>query len=79
MKGYKAILDISARLVHLNSPMYGKVTLHLSAISRIKASLHHMVERKIEDIHIVQEFLDVFPNDLPGMPPERAIKFKIEL
>jgi hypothetical protein len=24
-------------------------------------------------------FLDVFPNDLPGMPPERAIEFKIEL
>jgi hypothetical protein len=21
----------------------------------------------------------VFPNDLPGMPPERVIKFKIEL
>jgi hypothetical protein len=21
----------------------------------------------------------VFPNDLPGMPPERAIEFKIEL
>jgi hypothetical protein len=79
MKGYKAILDISARLVHLNSPMYGKVTLHLSAISRIKASLHHMFERKIENIHVVREFLDVFPDDLLGMPPERAIKFKIEL
>jgi hypothetical protein len=23
--------------------------------------------------------LDVFPDDLPGMPPERAIKIKIEL
>jgi hypothetical protein len=79
MKLHKAILGIVARLVHLNSPVYEKVTLHLPAISRIKASLHHMVERKIEDIHIVQEFLDVFPNDLPGMPPERAIKFKIEL
>jgi hypothetical protein len=28
---------------------------------------------------MVQEFLDVFSNDLPGMPPERDIKFKIEL
>jgi hypothetical protein len=45
----------------------------------IKASLHHMVELKLEDIHIVQEFLDVFPDDLPRMPPERAIEFKIEL
>jgi hypothetical protein len=75
MKWHKAVLDISARLVHLNSPMYGKVTLHLPAISRIKASLHHVVERRLEDIHVVHEF----PDDLPGMPPERAIEFKIEL
>jgi hypothetical protein len=76
---YKAVLDISARLVHLNSPMYGKVTLHLPAISRIKTSLHHVVERRLEDIHVVQELPNVFPDDLPGMPPERAIMFKIEL
>jgi hypothetical protein len=56
-----------------------KMTLHLPAISRIKASLHHVVERRLEDIHVVHEFPDVFPDDLPGMPPERAIKFKIEL
>jgi hypothetical protein len=48
-------------------------------ISRIKASLHHVVELKLQDIHVVREFPDVFPNDLPRMPPERAIKFKIEL
>jgi hypothetical protein len=79
MKWHKVVLDISTRLVHLNSPVYGKVTLHLPMISRIKASLHHVVERKIEEIHVVQEFLDLFPDDLLGMPPDRAIEFKIEL
>jgi hypothetical protein len=79
MKLHRAVLDIADRLVHLDSPVYGKVTLHLPAIPCIKASLHHVVEWKIEDIHVVQEFLDVFPDDLPGMPPERAIEFKIEL
>jgi hypothetical protein len=59
--------------------VYGKVTLHLPVISRIKASLHHVVEKKMEEIHVVREFLDVFSDDLPGMPPERAIEFKIEL
>jgi hypothetical protein len=63
----------------LDSPVYGKVILHLPAVSRIKASLHHMGELKLEDIHVVREFLDVFPDDLPGIPPERAIEFKIEL
>jgi hypothetical protein len=79
MKMHKAVLDIARRLVHLNSPMYEKVTLHLSAISRIKASLHHVVERRLEDIHVVHEFLNMFPDDLPRMPTERDIKFKIEL
>jgi hypothetical protein len=66
MKLQKAVLDIAGRLIHLDSPVYGKV-------------IHHMAELKLEDIHVVQEFSDVFPNDLPGMPPERAIEFKIEL
>jgi hypothetical protein len=60
MKMHKVVLDIAVRLVYLNSPMYEKVTLHLPAISRIKASLHHVVERRLEDIHMVREFLDMF-------------------
>jgi hypothetical protein len=77
MKWHKAILDIAARLGHLNSHMHGKVTLYLLVVSCIKVSLHHVVELKLEDIHVVWEFPDVFPDDLPGMPPERAIEFKI--
>jgi hypothetical protein len=48
-------------------------------ISRIKASLHHTIELKLEDIHLIREFPDVFLNDLSGMPSERAIEFKIKL
>jgi hypothetical protein len=53
MKWHKVVLDISMRLVHMNSPVYGKVTLHHPMISRIKASLHHLVERKIEEFLVV--------------------------
>ena len=28
---------------------------------------------------MVQEFLDVFPSDLPGVPPDRDIDFAIDL
>jgi hypothetical protein len=79
MKLHRAVLDIAGQLVHLDSPVYGNVILHLLVISRIKPSLHHVVELKLEDIHVVREFLDVFPDDLPGMPPERTTEFKIEL
>nr|GEZ74144.1 putative reverse transcriptase domain-containing protein [Tanacetum cinerariifolium] len=27
-------------------------------------------EKRLEDIPVVKEFLDVFPEDLPGLPPE---------
>ncbi|XP_022003659.1 uncharacterized protein LOC110901118 [Helianthus annuus] len=34
---------------------------------------------RIEDVPVVHEFEDVFPEDLPRMPPEREIEFGIEL
>jgi hypothetical protein len=79
MKAHRAILDIAGQLVHLDSPVYGQVILHLPTISRIKASLHHVVELKLEDIHVIREYPDIFPDELPRMPPKRAIEFKIEL
>ena len=33
----------------------------------------------IESVSIVREFLDVFPADLPSMPPDREIEFCIDL
>ncbi|XP_074356078.1 uncharacterized protein LOC141695757 [Apium graveolens] len=32
-----------------------------------------------EDIPVVRDFLDVFPEELPGLPPDRQIEFTIEL
>ncbi|XP_021985640.1 uncharacterized protein LOC110881797 [Helianthus annuus] len=34
---------------------------------------------KLEDVEVVNEFPDVFPEKLPGLPPEREIEFHIEL
>jgi hypothetical protein len=53
MKLHKAVLDIAGRLTYLDSPVYGKVILHLPTISRIKASLHHVAELKPKDINVV--------------------------
>ena len=35
--------------------------------------------RRLEDISIVKEFPDVFPDDISGLPPDREIEFVIEL
>ncbi|GJT74956.1 putative reverse transcriptase domain-containing protein [Tanacetum coccineum] len=36
-------------------------------------------ERRLEDVLIVREFLEVFPKDLPGLPPAPQVEFQIDL
>jgi len=36
-------------------------------------------EIRIEDIEVVREYPDVFPEDLPGLPPDREVEFSIDL
>ena len=49
-----------------------------------KGYLAHVVdarsnEVRLEDVPVVREFLDVFPDDLPGLPLERETEFSIDL
>ncbi|GJX80955.1 putative reverse transcriptase domain-containing protein [Tanacetum coccineum] len=46
----------------------------LRSLSYIKAN-----EKKVEDIPIVHDFPDIFPDDLSGLPPVREIEFRIDL
>ncbi|GJR60203.1 hypothetical protein Tco_1502365 [Tanacetum coccineum] len=36
-------------------------------------------EPKLNDISVVREFEDVFPEDLSGLPPQRQVEFRIDL
>ncbi|GJS12690.1 putative reverse transcriptase domain-containing protein [Tanacetum coccineum] len=36
-------------------------------------------EKRLEDIPVVKEFPEVFPEDLPGLPPIRQVEFQIDL
>jgi hypothetical protein len=38
-----------------------------------------ITEPTIDQVSIVCEYPDVFPEELPGMPPDRDIEFIIEL
>ena len=54
-------------------------------MSRPRKGSFHQVTAHIEEIepseaiNVVSEFLDVFPEELLGMPPERKVEFAIEL
>ncbi|GJV47874.1 putative reverse transcriptase domain-containing protein [Tanacetum coccineum] len=36
-------------------------------------------EPKLSDISVVRDFVDVFPEDLLGLPPQRQVEFRIDL
>ncbi|KAI3720763.1 hypothetical protein L2E82_31756 [Cichorium intybus] len=37
------------------------------------------VKQMYKDIEVVKEFPEVFPDELPGLPPERQVEFRIDL
>nr|GEU90083.1 putative reverse transcriptase domain-containing protein [Tanacetum cinerariifolium] len=36
-------------------------------------------EKRLKNIPVVKEFHDVFPEELPGLPPVRQVEFQIDL
>jgi hypothetical protein len=79
MKRHKTLLDIAARVVHLDSPVHASTTLQLSPPSIAPPSTHHIAAQNLEGIPVACEFPDVFPKDLPGMPPDQDLEFTIKL
>nr|AAT73648.1 putative polyprotein [Oryza sativa Japonica Group] len=73
---YKGLIDCANRKVTLTSNEGQVVTVHALPSEPLRSSLNQMT---LEEIPIVQEYPDVFPDDLPGMPPKRDIEFRIDL
>jgi hypothetical protein len=81
---YQAVISCDKRTIKLMSPLGEEVVTELVPPEPKKGSCYHMtIDRSevdpLEIIKVVSEFLDVFPKDLPGMPPERKVEFAIEL
>jgi hypothetical protein len=76
----KAIINADQRTIKLS---YGheEVQLSIPIAIPVKASrqVFETIVQEIRDIPVVCEFSDVFPEDLPGLPPERDMEFVIEL
>jgi hypothetical protein len=77
---YKAILNTDLRTIKLS---YGHKELLLSILVVVPAKpfgrIYEAIVPKIQDIPVLCEFPDVFPEDLPGLPPERDVEFVIKL
>ena len=54
-------------------------TMELWERPRLAALSVDEEELKIDMVPIAREYADVFPDDLPGLPPDREIEFGIGL
>jgi hypothetical protein len=77
---HKAIINTELRTIRLS---HGHEEVLLSIPIAIPAKpfgwVYEAIIPEIQDIPVVCEFSDVFPEDLPGLPPERDVEFVIEL
>nr|GFA65572.1 hypothetical protein [Tanacetum cinerariifolium] len=51
------------------------IQVYLAQVTSKKAE-EKSEEKRLKDVPIVREFLEVFPEDLPGLPPARQVEFK---
>jgi hypothetical protein len=76
---HKVVLDVASHIVEVNSPICGSLTLFLPSQDSTQSCAFAMMELPLKKILVVCEYADVFPDELPGMPPDRDIEFAIEL
>jgi hypothetical protein len=80
----QATFSYDNRTVRLVSPSREEIITELIMLDLEEGACHHMfVDGKdanlLEALKVVSEFPVMFPEELPGMPPERKIEFAIEL
>jgi hypothetical protein len=57
----------------------GTVCVEANRTACTKVSCSSVFNLATESMSVVEEFMDVFPEELPGMPPEREVEFYIDL
>jgi hypothetical protein len=79
MTRHLVVLDVANHIVEINSLICGSFTLLLPSQDSTRSCAFAMTELTLKKIPVVCEYADVFPDELPGMPPDRDIEFTIEL
>ena len=77
---FRAVIDCFLKRITLQLPgevVFSKAGSHLSFLANL------IGEEKDKDpkraVLVISDFQDVFPNELPRLPPQREIEFKIDL
>jgi hypothetical protein len=79
LRKYDRVILYAQRAIRLTKED-GTIIEFNEAIQADQVSLVNKVQgTSLNEIRVVQKYPDVFPKDLPGMPPDRDIEFIIEL
>jgi hypothetical protein len=81
MSDLGAHIDCEEKTVSIRKPRGGRITYQADKHTHVEIGiqLNSLREAKLEDILVVNEFMDIFPQELPRMPPDREIEFTIDL
>jgi hypothetical protein len=75
---HKATLNTDQRTIRL-SHNQEEILLPIPIPTKATSRVYEATIPEIKDIPVVCKFPDVFPEDFPGLPPERDVEFVIEL
>ena len=80
LRTYGVVLNLRQRVVELKLPSSeDRMSLLMPSIPTLLVVAHTEASPDLAIIPMVCDFLDVFPKDLPGLPPDREVEFAIEL
>jgi hypothetical protein len=74
----KGSLACAERTVTMTNHHEKTVTCHIRP-SLCEPVLNHLKAESPQGLLVVREYVDVFPEELPSMPPEREVEFSIDL
>lgn len=75
----KGQIDCASKSISLTNDQGIRVAFRSHTSLRVRPLLTSLKNVKLEDLPVVNEYLDVFPEELPSMPPDRDILFLIDL
>jgi hypothetical protein len=76
---YDGVIQCARKAVKLTKKDRTSVEFVAMVQSGPDSKLNHTKAIVLENIRVVQDYPDVFPEELPGMPPDSDIEFLIEL
>jgi len=79
MKQHWVVIQCQEKSMVVTSPKGDRVCVEVAVQAPLTATVNQMTDEVNEENQVVNDILDVFLDDLPGMPPDRDIEFLVEL